>query len=528
MSDALKKNIIAAAPKLDDKIFHELVKATWKERVRRRDNEDPPDFPAFGELTYGVLTGELQEGKQEFLKRLDSVCKVLGTENLLDALTGSYSQQVTLDANRVSIIIDGKRVTLDPSMTTDLFNIFIAFGLKDCHLSWDTAVRQNKNLNHPLIPLIEAWFKLPRLVKPVRKRTGIAPRFATMRDTSGDPSIFGQLPDAIGSHGQMTFHLPGFEPPTRKLIAAPTLELYDWAGGQSLKKGRAAPQTLRLFFELLMAVPLEAREYRSDLSISLRDLRDWLYPAIERSNGQIKSSYERRKHLHLIQRAIRETHNLSVEVIPEGEKASVLWQPVTARAIPNGDLDSVARFEILMPPGSNRGALVDRHEARILGLNSAIHYRAYISLCYFWDYYGKTENGKRLIKSTRPIVARNAQGLIVNKAGEVIVNQTGKPVSLWKQGVLLDANGRPTDLKHAAREVNPNALSRYPVLSDDDILDLCYSLADSTTVTGNTRLQRLHRAKIALLQMEKEGYVIVVEDAVSTAGDRKGWQILPA
>ena len=94
--------------------------------------------------------------------------------------------------------------------------------------------------------------------------------------------------------------------------------------------------------------------------------------------------------------------------------------------------------------------------------------------------------------------------------------------------MLLDANGRPTDLKHAAREVNPNALSRYPVLSDDDILDLCYSLADGTTVTGNARFQRLHRAKIALLQMEKEGYVIVVKDAVSTAGDSKGWQILPA
>ena len=529
MSDSLMKNIIEAAPKLDDEIFHELVDATWKERVRRRDGEDQPDFPAFEEITYGLLTEELHKGKKEFLNRLDLVCEALGTENRLDALTGSYSPQVTFDTNGVHIFIGDNRITLGTSLATDLdlLDVFIALGLKDSHLSWDKAVRQSKDLKHPLAPLIEAWFNLPRLVEPVQKRTGIAPRFGTMRDTRGDPSTFGQLPDLVGSHGQMTSYLPGFEPPTRKLLAAPTLELYDRVGGQSLKKGRAAPHTLRLFFELLMAIPLEAREYRSDLSIPLRDLRDWFYPAIKRRNGRTRSSYEPGKHLHLIQRAIREVHNLSVEVIPEGEKASVLWQPITARAIPTDDLDSIARFEILMPPGSTRGALVDRHIARILGMKSAIHYRAYISLSYFWDYYGRTEKGRRSIKSTRPIVARNGQGLLLNRAGETILDRTGKPSSQWKRGVPLDANNRPTDWKHASREVNPTALSRYPVLNDDNILDLCYSLSDSTTVNGNAKLQRLHRAKVALREMENENYIVVVEDAVSTTGNRKGWHILP-
>ena len=193
MSDALMKEIIEAAPKLDDKIFHELVDATWKERVRRRDDEDPPDFPAFGELTYGVLTGELQEGKQEFLKRLDSVCKVLGTENLLDALTGSYSQQVTLDTNRVSIIIDDKRVTLDPSMTTDLFDIFIAFGLKDCHLSLGYG-RTAKQKSQPSPGSTDRGLvsNAPDRSSQCESAQGIAPRFVTMRDTRGDPSIFGR------------------------------------------------------------------------------------------------------------------------------------------------------------------------------------------------------------------------------------------------------------------------------------------------------------------------------------------------
>ena len=108
-----------------------------------------------------------------------------------------------------------------------------------------------------------------------------------------------------------------------------------------------------------------------------------------------------------------------------------------------------------------------------------------------------------------------------------MLDKTGKPIERWKQGIPLDKSGQPTSWKHAEREINPEALRRYPILTDDDLTDLCYSTLDSETVTGNTLLQRLHRSKDALRDMRDKGYIILVEDAVNNFGDRKGWQILP-
>ena len=74
----------------------------------------------------------------------------------------------------------------------------------------------------------------------------------------------------------------------------------------------------------------------------------------------------------------------------------------------------------------------------------------------------------------------------------------------WKRGIPLDINGRPTRWKHAAREVNPEALRRYPVLTDDDLADLCYSTLDGETVTGNKLIDRRRMANTALRNMRDQ------------------------
>lgn len=518
---------------LSNENFAKLATRAWRLYTKgpaEPEDLDRPELPTKDQLSTGILNGEADQAFDEHYHRISALHEALEGHKPSGLRITTQINKGMLDGPIARFLFDEELSDLSAeqqSVMQQLHRTIVAEQINEVHDLWVEARNYSRRAQHPLLPLIESWFKRPRQVEPMRKRTGIAPVIFRLIDTRSDPSVFGDLPDTIGSHGEMTTYLPGFEQPSRRFKGAPILQLYDRAGGQSIKKGRVAPISLRLLFELLMSVPLEARGFQANLHIPLRDLRDWFYPAIERPNGKYVSSYQRSKHLGLIQRAIEEVHNLRVEVIPNGERESVLWQPINARAIPTGDLESRARFEILMPPGSNRGALVNRHVARVFGAKSAIQYRAYISLCYFWDYYGKTTQGRRLIRSTRPVVARNAQGLIIDKSGEPILGPSGKPIGQWKRGVPLDAYGRPTVWRHADREVNPAALSRYPVLTDDDLIDLCHSLADSRTVSDNTRFQRLHQAKEAFHQMDDEGYIIVVQNAVSAAGDRTGWKILP-
>ena len=526
MSDSLKKDIIEATPKIDDATFNQLVDSTWEFRIGGRDDEKP-DFPKLGELTYGVLTGELDEGKEEFRNRLEVVCTVLEDRHPLDIIADSLDLKITLDYGRASdVTINGNELRLEPWMVKNPSNIFFAFSLSNAHHAWSEARQKVDDLKHPLVPLIEAWFKRPLPVEPSRRQYGIAPKFASVIDTRRDSS-FANLPDMTGTHGEIAAYLPGFEPQPPTFTSAPVLHLYDYLGGTSLTRGRAAPLTLRIFYEAVMSVTVDARRHPRFVELTLRDLRDWLYPAVVRSDGKMRSSYKPSKHLPLILQALHSVHNLRVSVIPDGHEAPTLWQPVSVRALPTHDINSLVRFEVLLPPGSTRGALVDRHVLRELGLQSALKYRAYIGLCYFWDKYGRTKNGRRELVSTRPVVARNEQGMLINDAGEPMLTNRGTPDDRWKNGIPLDTNGVPTKWELAAREINPNALSRYPVFTDTDLLELCYSQPDGTQADGTTRFNRLRKAKIALRQMQNEGHIIIVEDAISFDGNRRGWQILP-
>ena len=522
-------------PLIPNDVFSELAAATWRRRVKQNADDKMPTLPTLEDLQISMVERELDDGLEEFKERFAVMSRAAyPIKNVSDWKSPKFLYHLEI-LKKTFFIRIGSYVKYsvkypDKQRFFDVaWHLTIATGLGVYHYLWHELHKTQPDLKHPVAALIEAWFKRPPKIAPVRKRNGIAPRFAVVRDIRQDPTIFGQLPDLPGPHDRMTTYLPAFKPHKQRFIAAPVLHLYDKVGGQSQKRGRAAPIDLRLFFELLMAVPLEEREHRRNLDLTLRDLRDWFYPAVERPDGRISSSYQPSKHLHLIQRGIRAVHNLGVEAIPAGDTVPVLWQPVTARAIPTGDLNSRARFEIVLPPGSSHGALVDRQVLRTLGLSSAIKYRAYISLCYFWDYYGQTKNGRRSIRSTRPTVARNAAGLMVDTVGMPILDAKGKPVTRWKQGVPVDRDNRPTILGHAAREINPAALKRYPVLMTKDIFDLCYStVVGGEMVTANTRLKRLARARDALREMQTDGYIIIVEDAINSAGDRRGWKILPS
>ena len=65
----------------------------------------------------------------------------------------------------------------------------------------------------------------------------------------------------------------------------------------------------------------------------------------------------------------------------------------------------------------------------------------------------------------------------------------------WMETLCMSA--RPESAACAARERNHPAIERYPILTDTDLLLLCYP-EDSATLTNGLRRERLFREKKAL------------------------------
>ena len=129
---------------------------------------------------------------------------------------------------------------------------------------------------------------------------------------------------------------------------------------------------------------------------------------------------------------------------------------------------------------------------------------AYLTAAWLWDKYG-THQGK-IIAPTRPVERRNSENVLVDKNDKPFVNPHGKKITN-----LYD----PHAVKQSEREPNPDAIKRYPVLSDEDLIYACFP---NTNDTQRKRL--LKRAQTHWTELEKAG-IVRVERLTH------GWRILP-
>ena len=145
----------------------------------------------------------------------------------------------------------------------------------------------------------------------------------------------------------------------------PILELSDWRGVPTMAKGRGAPLDLRLAVAACILTPHAARAARGRLAVTVRELRDFLFP-----NG-----WERRRDWPRIRDALFRARDY---VLPAGRGN---WLPFALRREPGADaaLDDLILIDVELPPGSGHGPLIDRRELARLGLVSAPRFRAYIA-----------------------------------------------------------------------------------------------------------------------------------------------------
>ena len=513
-------------------VFEELAAATWRHIYG--DDQSPPAMPTRSEVEEALKDGDLDDGVPELGERLQVVGNVECPIDVLEAIADKYPLAIPLPLVMLSPHINAIAAIADEDTHIMNRRTLILLFMDTIHGLWQEMRQYKPDLKHPVAPLIEHWLKRPVQIEPSRKRAGILP--AGLRGARALGYLPGLAPEEapLGNQEQEAV-LPGFAAAEGTIV--PTAIVQTWArgGGTELTRGRGAPLSKRIFYEVLTELSLDARRLkgRVRLDLTLRDLRDWLYP---RDDGK-RHNFRPQRNITQIRDALWEVDQMRIKVLPPGDKVPTNWRVIGVRAFPEAHLDSRVVFDIELPPGSSGGALIDRYAMRRYGLVSAPQHSASLGLAYYWDRYG-TYNGRRIL-ATRPRVARNEKGNALGVDGQVILDQRQKPVAGFsdERMVFLNGDGRPVQArtlterrKLAARERNP-ATDRYPVLLADDLLMLCYPESAATLNVNmsrksrNLRFKRLERTKEALEQMEHDGYC-VIESAAGELGEA-GHRIMP-
>ena len=374
--------------------------------------------------------------------------------------------------------------------------------LEGVHSAWLAGSRAAEGVRrtHPLTPLVRAWQARPQLrVEPDRKENAIMPaKLGGIRDLRELPGEW-QVPDAAGPIAKEDWLELGLEPLDGMEPVLPVLPLviFDASGGVSTSRGRGAALPLRLFLEIVMAVPADARGSRLDLAIRVADLIPWLWPTME---GR-ESSYRPVRQGAMLREAIETLNRIAVPVAGRhGPEYPNFWSCVLVRRRPGYlglDSEDELLLDVRLPEGSGSGPLVHRPTLRRWGVRSAPAYRAALGLAYYWNRY-LTLDGRRLPPIV-PEVKRNREGHLLGADGEVLRLKDDRPVTHWADRRAVRTGGFLR---------NPE-MDRLPWLSPRDVLLLC--APEAAMENANTRRRTLQDARKALRAMEAAGDLRIEE-----------------
>ena len=360
--------------------------------------------------------------------------------------------------------------------------------LDGVHAAWRKAVPQPR---HPLAPLVDAWQRTAPVPAPWDDRQNpILPGTLAGRDGGLRPLVVANDPRQLPLHltggaGEPPRQLwLGFEQPEPDRVPVLPLVAFDARGGPSMTQGRGAAHAIRLYVEALLAVPPELRRVGygppANLHARLREVVAGLWPR----------GWQRGRDWPRLLAGLDELRKLGVEWDHGG--AGGVWFAVTVRSVPrDARLDDLVRFEVLLPPGSGPGPMVDRAHLRLLGLDSAPAYRLYLSLCWLWDHYG-TVRGRLIGADTPQRSDRRRAPVRPVKVGDV--------------------------------SVNPAALHRYPMLTPDHLAAMAYAPADLAADDDPNRRNQRRRARAALDLVAKVTGAVVIPAPGPVAGTV---QVLP-
>ena len=495
-----------AATYTTPQIMAALAQATW---AQNHDAAPPPGHRIPTVETLAEWLDEVHENTDaldgtEITRRIEGLAATcMGRTDLVATLTApTRIPKRSVLTIQIDPEVDVELPVLGDSLPADASEL--SQTIAEVHRIW-REYGAGMNLGHPYLPLVEAWQELAPVPAPWdgRDHPVLPAPLAAVRYEQHADGDQAHLPfdwDALGAVAvgdpDDQAWLPGLAPEPSGLVPSLPLVLWDAAGGMNMARGRGAPLALRLWVEAMLAVPNGKRHWHATrVTCTLANLVAGLWP---------HGSYRRGKDLPKLVRALRMVDQARVPW--DGGRS--LWRTVSLTSVPRDmrALDTPIVFDVSLPPGSGQGPLIHRPTLRRYGVESAPAYRAYLSLCWYWDRYG-TVNGS-MIGATRPEVRRDEVGYVLDARGSV-VTEHGQPTR------------RATHLKavHTGkRESNP-AVTQYPVLSSDDLVRMCYP---EVAITESGRRSQALRARETLEAMQHDGVVHLIEavDATGTRGVR--------
>ena len=335
----------------------------------------------------------------------------------------------------------------------------------------------------PLQPILLAWDETPRASSIEERVMGILPATLVKRVPAIEPPN-GIAPPSVPGFSTMAAGpscLPSLVPGDKPLPAL--LHVYDRTSARSAR-GNNPPAAIRLFVQLLLSLPVLARDGRlHEIRLPVRDLIKMI--GWEERNYRPTGSTTGR----VLETILESLNGMRVEMHQNG---AVGWYfPILVSAVQGLFLDSHVSLVMRLPTGSGVGPPIDRNMLRYLGIKSAPAYRGYLALCCDWNEVA-THRGRQ-IRPTQPEVRRANGGQIVDARGNVIVGNQGRPMT---------SPYNPRAVKTGNRISNP-ARTRYKSYDGDDLARICFP---EHTLTDQSNIRKYRkRALDAVALIEQFG-----------------------
>lgn len=380
-------------------------------------------------------------------------------------------------------------------------------GAQWLHQAWKTARAEEAELVHPLAPIVRAWIQ-EKTARHITKEYDEKYPAAIIKHPLGSVREIAFSTEGIGTTREFAtpesvnqLSLPLIEPESIIPDVVP-ITFIDINGKpmdvlQRTKSGAVA-HSIRILFEVIMA--LRTGDKAPIISIPLGDIIHYLNP---------DKKFHRPTQLKYIIDGINLLDRAAVPWYDTELKKERLWKflSVTTPIKHEDSNDTRVFFGVSIPPDTHQGYMIQKEIHRRMGKESAARFHAYHTVCYLWDKYG-THRGK-LIDPTKPIEARNERGELIHPVTkDLLLTERGKPMRN-----LYDSQA----VKQLPRTDSPEAINRYPLLSNEDLIKACYP----NGYTQTSRRVILKRSKAHWEALEKDGYIVIHRE-------QNGWRILPS